>query len=77
MVHEVELDVVGRGGAEVADDELDDVPVGGVRLHVHGHQRAYLFGLKLAILPDLPVRVDQHDDAECQRGPCGDRQPSS
>lgn len=46
MVDEVESYVVGGGLSEVPHDQLDDVLVGGVRLHEQGHLSPHLLGLE-------------------------------
>ena len=76
-VGEVEAHVVRGGLAEVAHDELDDVPIRGVRLHEHRDLRPDLIGLELAIPLDLAIGVEEPDDAERDCGPHRDRQPTS
>jgi len=77
MIGEIERDVVRRHLPEVADHQLDQVPVRRVRLHEHGHLRADLILLELAILGQLAVHRDQYDDAERQGGPRRDGQPAA
>lgn len=69
MIGEIERDVVRRRLPEVADHQLDQMPVRCVRLHEHGHLWTDLILFELAILGELAVHRDQYDDAERQGGP--------
>jgi hypothetical protein len=64
VIDEVESDVVGGGLSEVPHHQLDDVPIGGMRLHEHRHLWPYLLALELAVLRELAVGPEQHDDAK-------------
>lgn len=74
---ERELNVIGRGPAEVADHEFDHVPVGGMRLHEHPDVRAGLLRGGAAVAGDLAVGEDQCDDGEGDRRPRCPRYPGA
>src|SRR5882757_10047817 len=75
MIDELQADVMGGGLPEVPHHQLDDVPVGGVRLHEHRDLWPDLLGSELAVLLELAIGPPENGEAEHQCRPRGDRQP--
>ncbi|COY40818.1 Uncharacterised protein [Mycobacterium tuberculosis] len=76
-VGEREPDVVGGCATEVADYQLDHVPVRDVGLHKHGHVGPSLLRSQSTIALDLPLGHHQGDHTEPKRRPRGPRQPGA
>ena len=72
-----ERDVVGRGFAEIPHNQLDQMPVRGVRLHEHADMRPDFVGCQSTIASDLQIGVDKGDHPEREQGPRCPRQPGS
>ena len=72
-----ERDVVGGGLAEIPHDQLDHMPIRGVRLHEHSDVRSGFFGGQPTITPILLTDVNESDHAEREQGPDGPREPGT